>query len=167
MRGEFPGVATEFDYNTCVSFSVMIKWLYGLYRCIFARSELYVDSEWTCYCLCIQTIEAYRRFFFFLFQLLKFYLLLFQFTTNRCNPDESCKKKAVLSDLAELSIGTDNLNVSPKIEVESILDGGVGKRLNQMTDVPVRLPCLFSNFSIWKFYNYKYYCKLLFHSPGT
>lgn len=51
-------------------------------------------------------------------------------------PGESFKKEAVLSDLAESSVGTDNLNVSPQIEHESILDGEVGKRLNQMTAVP-------------------------------
>ncbi|XP_073304986.1 OVARIAN TUMOR DOMAIN-containing deubiquitinating enzyme 12-like isoform X1 [Primulina huaijiensis] len=49
---------------------------------------------------------------------------------------EACKQVAVLSDFAELSVDADNLDVSPRIEDESILDGEVGKRMNQMTAIP-------------------------------
>ncbi|XP_073126523.1 OVARIAN TUMOR DOMAIN-containing deubiquitinating enzyme 12-like [Henckelia pumila] len=54
----------------------------------------------------------------------------------RRKPEEACKKEVILSDFAELSVGADNLDISPKIEDESILDGEVGKRLNHMSAVP-------------------------------
>lgn len=52
---------------------------------------------------------------------------------------EAGKNEAVLSEFENLSIGNGDQELLPEIEHESVLDGELGKRLNQMVPVPVSL----------------------------